>query len=376
MGNLGLETAPMAENTEIEEQGSGKDHSPESDDKINDDAETEQKPINSISDEDKKKHDNLLSLPPHGSEVFIGGVPKDASEEDLRDICEPIGEVFEVRIMKDKDTGENKGYAFVTFKEKEVAQKAIGDLHSKELKGKTIRCSLAESKNRLFVGNIPKGLTEDEFTKAIEAVGPGVQSIELIKVKALYVKNIPGNISTDQLKELFSRHGDVTRVVMPPGKAGKRDFAFVHFAERSSALKAVKDSEKYEIDGHALEVVLAKPQGEKKPDPYSVGIPPTHLPHAGYAGFAGAPYAAASSGFTVPGSFQQPMIYGRGPMPTGMQMVPMVLPDGRIGYVLQQPGMQMPAPAPAQAPRPRRDNRSSGGRGSDDGNRGRRYRPY
>lgn len=31
---------------------------------------------------------------------------------------------------------------------------------------------------------------------------------------------------------------------------------------------------------------------------------------------------------------KQPMIYGRGPMPAGMQMVPMVLPDGRIGYVL------------------------------------------
>lgn len=31
---------------------------------------------------------------------------------------------------------------------------------------------------------------------------------------------------------------------------------------------------------------------------------------------------------------EQPMIYGRGPMPAGMQMVPMVLPDGRIGYVL------------------------------------------
>ena len=33
-------------------------------------------------------------------------------------------------------------------------------------------------------------------------------------------------------------------------------------------------------------------------------------------------------------TFVQPMIYGRGPMPAGMQMVPMVLPDGRIGYVL------------------------------------------
>lgn len=70
------------------------------------------------------------------------------------------------------------------------------------------------------------------------------------QVKALYVKNIPENVTTEQLKELFRRHGEVTKVVMPPGKAGgKRDFGFIHYAERSSALKAVKDTEKYEIDG-------------------------------------------------------------------------------------------------------------------------------
>lgn len=70
------------------------------------------------------------------------------------------------------------------------------------------------------------------------------------QVKALYVKNIPENTSTEKLKELFQRHGEVTKVVMPPGKAsGKRDFGFIHYAERSSALKAVKDTEKYEIDG-------------------------------------------------------------------------------------------------------------------------------
>lgn len=36
--------------------------------------------------------------------------------------------------MKDRDTGEVKGYAFVAFKTKEVAQKAIEELHSKEFK--------------------------------------------------------------------------------------------------------------------------------------------------------------------------------------------------------------------------------------------------
>lgn len=37
---------------------------------------------------------------------------------------------------------------------------------------------------------------------------------------------------------------------------------------------------------------------------------------------------------TLSANFLQPVIYGRGPMPAGMRMVPMVLPDGRLGYVL------------------------------------------
>ncbi|WVZ20197.1 hypothetical protein V8G54_007519 [Vigna mungo] len=486
----------------------GKDQLPEAEksDIATEFGDDDQKP-SFIDEDEKEKHDELLALPPHGSEVFIGGLPRDVCEDDLRDLCEPMGDILEVRLMKDRDTGENKGYAFVAFKTKEVAQKAIEEIHSREFKGKTLRCSLSETKHRLFIGNVPKTWTEDDFRKVIEGVGPGVENIELIKdpqnpsrnrgfafvlyynnacadysrqkmsnasfkldgntptvtwadpknspdhsassqgligldmypffpsllsfpplpshteepnfmgifknvnlerisrvlsckkgavtcegkhlaknsssVKALYVKNIPENVTTEQLKELFRRHGEVTKVVMPPGKAGgKRDFGFIHYAERSSALKAVKDTEKYEIDGQVLEVVLAKPQADKKPDGgygYNPGLHPNHLPHPAYGNFSGNPYGSLGAGYGVGGGYQQPMIYGRGPMPAGMQMVPMVLPDGRIGYVLQQPGVQAPPS------RPRRSDRSNGpsgqpgrggGSGNDEGNRSRRYRPY
>ncbi|CAN8237687.1 unnamed protein product [Cochlearia groenlandica] len=409
-----------------------------------DDDDDDEKSASPVVDEESEKYSHLLSLPPNGSEVFIGGLPKDVGEEDLRDLCEKIGDIFEVRLVKERDSGESKGYAFVGFKTKDVAQKAIEELHSKEFKGKTIRCSLSETKNRLFIGNIPKSWTEDEFRKVIEDVGPGVENVELKKdptnstrnrgfgfvlyynnacadysrqkmidssfnfegnvptvtwadpksspehsaaaaqVKALYVKNIPENSSTEQLKELFQRHGEVTKVVTPPGKSGKRDFGFVHYAERSSALKAVKDTEKYEIDGQLLEVVLAKPQAERKHDPshsYGAATTPAPFVHPTFGGFAAPSYGAMNSGLGIAGSFSQPMIYGGGAMPAGMQMVPMLLPDGRVGYVLQQPGMQMAVPPP-QPRRADRNNSSRGGSGRDDGHEqdgnrgGRRYRPY
>lgn len=429
---------------------SGREQSPEADmGDIPEPAADEEKPSASLSEEEQKEHAELLALPPHGSEVFIGGIPRDVSEEDLRDLCEPLGEIHEVRVMRNRDTGESKGFAFVAFKTKDEAQKAIEELHNKEFKGKTIRCSLSETKYRLFIGNVPKSWSDDDFRKVIDGTGPGAELIELIKdpqnparnrgfafveyynnacadysrkkmvnanfklegnsptvtwadpkitpdhssaaaqVKALYVKNIPENTPTEQLKELFQRHGEVTRVVMPPAKAGgKRDFGFVHYAERSSALKAVKDTETYEVNGQMLEVVLAKPQTEKKFDaanPYNAIPHHNYIPHPGYGAFPMNPFAPLTAGYgaaaaAAAAGFQQPMIYGRGPMPSGMQMVPMVLPDGQIGYVLQQPGVQAPPV------RPRRNDRSNGaggpqGRGGssgggDDSNRGRRYRPY
>lgn len=46
--------------------------------------------------EEKMKWDELLALPPQGSEVFVGGLPRDTTEGDLRELCEPVGEIFEV----------------------------------------------------------------------------------------------------------------------------------------------------------------------------------------------------------------------------------------------------------------------------------------
>ncbi|KAL5223334.1 hypothetical protein ABZP36_028047 [Zizania latifolia] len=378
-------------------------------------------------EEEKRKWDELLALPPQGSEVFIGGLPRDTTEEDLRDLCEPFGEIYEVRLMKDKETKENKGFAFVTFSAKDGAQQAIEELHDKDHKGRTLRCSLSQAKHRLFVGNVPKGLGEDELRNIIHGKGPGVVNIEMFKdlhdpsrnrgflfvdyynhacadyarqklsapnfkvdgsqltvswaepkgssdsssaaaqVKTIYVKNLPENASKDKIKELFEKHGEVTKVVLPPAKAGhKRDFGFVHFAERSSALKAVKGSEKYEIDGQVLEVSMAKPLGDKKPDQsFKPGGAP-NFPLPPYGGYMGDPYGAYGGG--GPG-YNQPMIYGRGPAPAGMRMVPMVLPDGRLGYVLQQPGGIPPPPPPRRGDR--RDDRRGG-----EGSHGRRYRPY
>lgn len=77
------------------------------------------------------------------------------------------------------------------------------------------------------------------------------KGFDILQVKAVYVKNLPKSVTQDQLKELFERHGKITKVVLPPAKPGQENsrYGFVHFAERSSAMKALKNTERYEIDG-------------------------------------------------------------------------------------------------------------------------------
>jgi heterogeneous nuclear ribonucleoprotein R len=65
------------------------------------------------------------------------------------------------------------------------------------------------------------------------------------------VRNLPENVTEEQLRELFGRHGEVTKVVLLEQKPGqpKRDFGFVHYADHSSAMKAIEKTEKYTLEG-------------------------------------------------------------------------------------------------------------------------------
>lgn len=54
-----------------------------------------------------------------------------------------------------------------------------------------------------------------------------------------------------------------------------------------------------------MEVVLAKPQTEKKTDSLSIGLQANHLPNPGYGGFIANPYGSMNTGYGVSSSFQQ-----------------------------------------------------------------------
>ena len=61
-------------------------------------------------------------------EVFVGGLDKDVSEEDLKKVFNAIGEITEVRLMMNLQTKKNKGFAFLRFATVEQAKRAVSEL--------------------------------------------------------------------------------------------------------------------------------------------------------------------------------------------------------------------------------------------------------
>ncbi len=76
--------------------------------------------------------------------IYVGNLPHAAADEDLRQLFEPFGEVTSVAIIKDKFSGESRGFGFVEMPSREAAQKAIGDLNGTELKGRSLNVNEAK----------------------------------------------------------------------------------------------------------------------------------------------------------------------------------------------------------------------------------------
>ena len=75
--------------------------------------------------------------------IYVGNVSYNVTEEDLKQAFEGFGQVTSVSIIKDKFSGQSKGFGFVEMPVKEEAQAAIGGLNGKELKGRKLNVNEA-----------------------------------------------------------------------------------------------------------------------------------------------------------------------------------------------------------------------------------------
>ncbi|CAK9259503.1 unnamed protein product [Sphagnum jensenii] len=243
---------------------------------------------------ERRKHKRL--------EVFVGGLDKDTTEEDLKRLFQQVGDVVEVRLMRNSQTGKNKGYAFIRYATTAMAKRAAEELQHIEINGRPCGVLPSEENDTLFLGNISKSWKKEMVLDALrdmginnieeltlmedpqlEGVNRGFSFIEfsthkealkafrrlqqtdatfgtdrsakvawaqplnepdeetMSQVKSVFVDGMPPAWDEEKVREHFGKFGEIDRIVLARNMsaAKRKDFGFVNYVEREAAMACI-----------------------------------------------------------------------------------------------------------------------------------------
>uniref|UniRef100_A0A7S4T585 RRM domain-containing protein n=1 Tax=Ditylum brightwellii TaxID=49249 RepID=A0A7S4T585_9STRA len=185
----------------------------------------------------KKKR--IPSEKPEGCKtVFVGNLSFDIDENTLRDAFKVCGKIMSIRFVKDKKTGDFKGFGFIDFKNTESTDQAL-QLADTDIKGRSI---IVE-----YVGDKKKDTKKPEGCKTA------------------FVGNLSHDIDEDTLRDAFKDCGAIASVrLVKDRESGKsKGFGFIEFEDTESTDKALK-MVGTEIMGRALRVDYSGVKGTGK----------------------------------------------------------------------------------------------------------------
>jgi len=85
--------------------------------------------------------------------IYVGNLSPDVTEKDLKEAFEAFGEIASVSVIKDKFSGEPRGYGFVEMPSKDEAQSAIDGLNGTDLKGQSLKVNEVRPRTESRGGN-------------------------------------------------------------------------------------------------------------------------------------------------------------------------------------------------------------------------------
>lgn len=140
--------------------------------------------------------------------VFVGNIPYDATEEQLREVFIQAGPVVSFRLVYDRETGKPKGYGFCEYQDVETAQSAMRNLNNYDFNGRPLRVGVAAGEQSKDEGKAMQQALGGQIVespygepvepeKAPEAISKAVASLppeqmfELMKQMKLCIQNNP-----------------------------------------------------------------------------------------------------------------------------------------------------------------------------------------
>lgn len=79
--------------------------------------------------------------------IYVGNLPREATDGDIREAFGTFGQVTSIRIITDKFTGESRGFGFVEMSTDAEAQAAISGLNGKQFKGRALTVNEARPRS-------------------------------------------------------------------------------------------------------------------------------------------------------------------------------------------------------------------------------------
>ncbi|KAL5199071.1 hypothetical protein ABZP36_002583 [Zizania latifolia] len=235
-------------------------------------------------------------------EVLVGGLPRDAAEEDVARALAEAGDVEEVRLVRDPaEPRFNKGFAFVRFAAAWQARWAADDVRTAMIKGKACGICKNDGTKTLHLRNICFDWTKDDLAEELKSYKlENLEDISLVehldikgknrgyaflefsthvdaadaffklqntdiylgtdvsaqvsfsktispddkvmeKVKSVFLDGLPPHWNEDKVREVFGKFGEIDNIQLARNMvtAKRKDFGFIGFASRQSALDCI-----------------------------------------------------------------------------------------------------------------------------------------
>lgn len=163
----------------------------------------------------------------HEYKIFVGGLTVQTTEQELEDYFSSLGSVTQVAIIKNKQTGLSKCYAFVHTNDARTYQRIINRKHS--LNGRVIDC-------------------KDGFNKDENPV-----LFEKLNNKKIFVGGLSASTQDRHLSEYFSRFGKVFKayVIIDPKTRRSKRFGFI-IMEDEESVDAVLSATSHVVNGATI----------------------------------------------------------------------------------------------------------------------------
>ena len=227
------------EEEEIEEEEKEKEEQEKNPEIINieekDDKQNDKKKKDKNKIKNKKSKELKSKEPCNG--IFINGIPYETTEEELKELFSPFGEIEQIKLPKYQDSGRNIGYCHIYYTSVDSANKAL-ELDNYTLGKRYLKISLANK-------------SSNELNKT-QKINPNDVPVNCLTA---FIRNLPYESTEKEIGDKFRSCGKIKGIRMVYNSKNKKfkGFCYIDFKEHNGLLKALELNGK-DFQGRKLQV--------------------------------------------------------------------------------------------------------------------------